>query len=40
VQDKFGESARDNEIPQLFEKHGITSINIANAVKEARGQKP
>jgi len=39
VQDKFGESARDNEIPQLFEKHGITSINIANAVKEARGQK-
>jgi len=40
VQDKFGESARDNEIPQLFEKHGITSINIANAVKDARGQKP
>ena len=39
VQDKFGESARDNEIPQLFEIHGITSINIANAVKEARGQK-
>ena len=39
VQDKFGESARDNEIPQLFEKHGITSINIANAVKEAREQK-
>ena len=39
VQDKFGESARDNEIAQLFEKHGITSINIANAVKEARGQK-
>ncbi len=39
VQDKFGESARDNEIPQLFEKHGITSINIANTVKEVRGQK-
>jgi len=36
----FGESARDNEISQLFEKHEITSINIANAVKEARGQKP
>ena len=40
AQDKFGESARDNEIPQLFEKHGITSINIANTVKEARDQKP
>ena len=39
VQDKFGESARDNEIPQLFEKHGITSINIANAVKEAKRTK-
>ena len=39
VHDKFGESARDNEIPQLFEKHGITAINIANTVKEARGQK-
>jgi len=39
VQDKFGESARDNEIPQLFEKHGITSINISNTVKELRGQK-
>ena len=36
VQDKFGESARDNEIPQLLEKHGITSINIANAVKVLR----
>jgi len=40
AQDKFGESARDSEISQLFEKHGITSINIANTVKEARGQKP
>ena len=39
VKDKFGESARDNEIPQLFEKHGITSINISNTVKELRGQK-
>jgi transketolase len=36
VQDKFGESARDNEIPLLLEKHGITSINIANSVKEIR----
>jgi len=40
AQDKFGESARDNEISLLFEKHGITSINIAKTVKEARGQKP
>jgi transketolase len=39
VQDKFGESARDNEIPQLFEKHGITSINIVKAVKEIIGRK-
>jgi len=39
VQDKFGESARDNEIPQLLEKYGISSINIAKAVKEARSRK-
>jgi len=39
VQDKFGESARDNEIPQLLEKHGISSINIAKAAKEARSRK-
>lgn len=39
VQDKFGESARDNEIPQLLEKHGITSINIAKAAKEVIGRK-
>ena len=39
VQDKFGESARDNEIPQLLEKHGLTSINIAKAVKEVRSKK-
>ena len=39
VQDKFGESARDNEIPQLFEKHGITSINIANTVKQLQSKK-
>lgn len=38
VQDKFGESARDNEIPLLFAKHGITSINIANSVKEIRSK--
>ena len=39
VQDKFGESARDNEIPQLLEKHGMTPINITNMVKQARSQK-
>ncbi len=36
VQDKFGESCRDNEIPQLLEKHGITSFNIAKTLKEIR----
>ena len=39
VQDKFGESARDNEIPQLLEKHGMTPINITKMVKEIRSQK-
>ena len=39
AQDKFGESCRDSEIPMLLEKHGITSLNIANAVKEARSKK-
>ena len=39
VEDKFGESARDNEIPQLLEKHGMTPINITNMVKEVRSQK-
>jgi transketolase len=39
VQDKFGESARDNEIAQLLEKHGMTPINITKMVKEARSQK-
>ena len=39
VQDKFGESARDSEISQLLEKHGLTPINITNMVKEVRSQK-
>jgi transketolase len=39
VNDKFGESARDAEIPLLLEKHGITSINIAKAVKDILGKK-
>ena len=36
VHDSFGESCRDSEIPALFEKHGITPINIAETVRKAR----
>ncbi len=36
VHDTFGESCRDAEIPQLLEKHGITSLNIAGMVREIR----
>lgn len=39
AQDMFGESARDDEIPLLLEKHGITSFNIAKQVKELRSKK-
>jgi len=39
AQDKFGESARDKEVSLLLEKHGITSINIANSVKEVRNKR-
>lgn len=39
AQDKFGESARDEEVPLLLEKHGISSINIAKSVKEIRSKK-
>jgi transketolase len=39
ARDKFGESARDNEVPLLLQKHGITSINIANSVKDIRSKK-
>ncbi|MCE9651578.1 MAG: transketolase family protein [Nitrosarchaeum sp.] len=39
AQDMFGESARDNEIPMLLEKHGITSFNMAKQVKEIRSRK-
>jgi transketolase len=35
----FGESARDNEVPLLFEKHGITSFNMVKQVKEIRSKK-
>ena len=38
ARDQFGESARDNEIPLLLEKHGITSIHIANAVKDIKSR--
>ena len=39
AQDMFGESARDKELSLLLEKHVITSINIANTVKEVRSKK-
>jgi transketolase len=35
----FGESARDNEISLLLEKHGITSFNMVKKVKEIRSKK-
>jgi transketolase len=38
AQDMFGESARDDEVPLLLEKHGITSFNIAKQVKEIRSK--
>ncbi len=39
AQDMFGESARDNEISLLLEKHGITSFNMIKQVKEIRSRK-
>lgn len=36
AQDMFGESCRDAEISALFEKHGITPINIAENVRKVR----
>ena len=39
VQDMFGESARDKEVPLLLEKHGITSFNMVKQVKEIRSKK-
>ena len=39
AQDMFGESARDNEISLLLEKHGITSFNMVKQVKEIRSKK-
>lgn len=39
AQDMFGESAREDEVGALLEKHGITPINMANEVKTLRSQK-
>jgi len=39
AQDMFGESARDEEVPLLLEKHGITSFNMVKQVKEIRSKK-
>ena len=39
VQDMFGESARDNEVNLLLEKHGISAFNMVNQVKELRSKK-
>lgn len=38
IRDTFGESARDEEIEALLEKYGLTSMEIARAVMEARGR--
>jgi transketolase len=38
VQDKFGESARDEEIDTLMELYGLTADGIAKAVVEARSR--
>ena len=37
--DMFGESARDNEIPLLLKKHGITSFNMVQQIKNVRSKK-
>ena len=39
AQDIFGESARDDEVSLLLEKHGITSFNMAKQAKELRSKK-
>lgn len=38
VGDKFGESARDEEIDTLLEQYGLTATEIAKAVLEARSR--
>ena len=37
--DMFGESAREDEVDLLLEKHGITPINIVKQIKELRSRK-
>lgn len=39
VNDRFGESARDEEIDTLLGQYGLTSAEIAKAVVEARSRK-
>ena len=39
AQDMFGESAREDEVSLLLEKHGITSFNMVKQVKEIRSKK-
>ena len=39
AQDAFGESALDEQIPQLLEKHGITSFNMVKQAKEIRSAR-
>ena len=38
VRDRFGESARDEEIETLLEQYGLTATEIAKAVLEARSR--
>lgn len=38
VRDIFGESARDEEIDTLLERYGLTAVEVANAVVEARSR--
>jgi len=38
VQDKFGESCRDDEVNSLLTKYGIAPINIIEAVKSIRNE--
>jgi transketolase len=38
VHDRFGESARDEEIDMLLENYGLTVTEISNAVLEARSR--
>lgn len=39
VGDRFGESARDAEVPRLLEKHGIGPVNIAGAARAMAGTR-